>query len=143
MNQMIFSKDGSIIAPKHEITPGNAKNYVESLGEIKSIENERAVCPFCLYESTLDKFAQLTSDNKIAKTYQCPVCGQEMKLPTLYIFDKGPEAYSEWFWSQIYEWRGRDRMSFDAVKATMKSLGCSDVFWDMQKKVKLKKESGE
>ena len=143
MRQTIFGNDGTIQAPKRDITPENAHNYVESLSKIKAIENERAVCPFCLFESTLDRFIQFTSDNKLAKTFKCKVCNQEMRYETLQKFDQGAEAYSEWLWTQIYFFHGRDRFQFDTIKAVMRQSGYGDQFWDAQKRVKLKKESGE
>ena len=142
-NQMVFGKDGEIIEPKRSITPENAKNYVASLEELKDASTQRAVCPFCIYESTLDKFIQFTSDNRIAKLFKCPVCGQEMRYQTLYVYDLGAEAYSEWVWTQIYMEKDRDRFEFDAIKRIMRQNGCATVFWDMQKRVKLKKDSGE
>ena len=143
MKQTVFGSDGSIVEPKREIAPENLRQYVEALKELKTYESERAVCPFCLYESTLDKFVQFTSDNKIAKTFKCKVCGQEMKYSTLQIFDLGAEAYSEWLWTSIYQFHGRDRFSFDIIKKILRHMGYADIFWDIQKKVKLKKESGE
>jgi hypothetical protein len=143
MKQTIFGSDGTLVEPKRAITPENAHHYVESLKEIKGYETERAVCPFCLYESTLDKFAQFTSDNKVAKTFKCKVCGQEMRYATLQIYDQGAEQYADWFWTQMYYFHGRDRFRFDTVKNIMRKTGCGDIFWDAQKRVKLKKQNGE
>lgn len=104
--------------------------------ELAEMANYRAVCPWCLFVSTRDRFADLNADGSIAKLLRCPECGQQMKVQTSLRVDGGPEAYSIWFWEQVVSFKNRDRVSWDKLKARVREMGFEYEFWNAYRKVK-------
>jgi hypothetical protein len=133
--QTIFTEDG-IKPTRSDLTPRQLRRYSKSFRVIKKKDKERAVCPFCGMMSTQDKFMYITKAHIVSKMYQCPRCEQKMYEPTLKVFNKGPEEYSKWFWSQFYEWDNRSRLDVANVKKLVREMGFGDIFWDTWKQYK-------
>lgn len=138
--QSVFKKDGTVVVPKEAITGEELRRKTHAKEEIDSMASTRAVCPYCLYQSTLNKFMTITLDFKVSKILTCPVCDQKFKQGATQIYDKGPIEYSKWFWDQIYFFDGRDKVKFDTVKQVARDEGFSTIFWNIQKEVKARKQ---
>jgi len=112
------------------------RNYVGSLKEMELRKSIRAVCPWCAYISTLDKFTKLKKDKTIQKLVKCPACFADMKVRTTEIFDRGPEAYSTWYWEQFYYNKMWDKLKYEEVKTVTKELGFINQFFKIQRQIK-------
>ena len=135
--QTMFGRTGELVTHINGLTPAKRKRYEAMQRELDRRAGYRAVCPFCLLISTVDRFTQVNEKSFIVKkTFTCPECGQNMKQPTLFIVDRGPEEYSGWFWDQVFSFKGYDRMSWEIVKRRVKEMGFSDVFWETWKEKK-------
>jgi|SaaInl7_200m_RNA_FD_contig_71_257888_length_3413_multi_5_in_0_out_0_2 hypothetical protein len=138
MTQTMFGKDGSVKKRDEDgLTPRHRRLKSEMEIELRLREVIRAVCPWCLHISTLDKFTNVGQLFKIMKMFQCPECGQRMKdEKTLKIVDIGAEHYSDWFWSQIYSYKGYKRANWDLISARVREMDFATIFWNVQKKMK-------
>lgn len=139
MKQTVFSGTG--IVPTTQ-TSKQRINQATTLQKIEKMKSIRASCPYCCYITTMEKFAKIDNDYKIEKNYKCPRCGAMMLEKTLFIMDKGPLSYSRWFWNTWYaDKHYRKRFRMDLVKESVKEWSFDDVFWDVWREVKGKKDS--
>jgi len=141
--QAFWDKHGIMRKMEETMTAEQIKNYGSSLKELENRKSIRAVCPFCLYVGTLDKFTVLRDNKKIQVNLECPECGAGMKEKTTKIFDKGPVEYSIWFWTKFYLSfeKEKKKFVFDSVKKVVRRNGFSTLFWDIQKQLKSKYRS--
>lgn len=123
-----------------EMTAEQIKNWGKAQIEIEKRKHVRAVCPFCLYVGTLDKFTTFNKDKKIAIMLECPECGAGMREKTTKVFDKGPMEYSKWFWSKFYLSfkHEKEKLIFESVKRVVREFGFTHIFWNVQKALKAK-----
>ena len=63
--QAFWDKHGIMRKMEETMTAEQIKNYGSSLKELENRKSIRAVCPFCLYVGTLDKFTVLRDNKKI------------------------------------------------------------------------------
>ena len=135
--QLLFTSDGQLVEEINGMDSEMLKKSYEARRELKRRRSIRAVCPYCLHISTLDKFSRIAKSGELMKKLQCPRCGAEMRLKTAFLFDRlGPKEYSEWFWEQVLTWGHKRRFDVDNVKAVIKELGFSYVFWEAYREVK-------
>jgi len=134
--QMIFD-DGELKPAPRGKTGADLKRLVASKKELKRRARIRAVCPFCAHISTLDKFTFLTKELKIARRVRCPRCKVEMTIKTTQIFDRGPLAYSEWYWNGLLKWHShKKKVDHENVKKVVRELGFSKIFWDVYRTIR-------
>lgn len=139
--QTIFAPDGSLISSGQ--SSADRIRHALSLKAFDKMGKKRAVCPYCTYIGTMDKFAILGKTYMLSARFTCPSCNQTMLKRTLSVFDRGPEEYSKWFWESfsIDKKMHRNRFRFEAIKKTIRELGFGDVFWGEWKKRKEKQKS--
>lgn len=142
--QSYWDKHGIMRELDEEMTADEIRNWGRSQRTIEKRKEKRAVCPFCLYISTLDKFTALNKNKTVAALLQCPRCGAGMREKTTKVFDKGPEHYSKWFWNKFYlsYKHDKERLIFDKVKPVVREFGFTNTFWSIQKQLK-KRYRGE
>lgn len=144
--QTMFGENGAITDEVKGMKIGERRRYVKYLADMKDLMQTRAVCPWCLHVSVLGEFARASKRWEIMKTFTCPVCGVNMREPTTRIFDRGAFDYSEWFWDQIYTWRGYEKVwggdeeGFKKLSQRVKDLGFAATFWDIQRAKKSHRE---
>ena len=137
MRQLLFMSDGRLVQEINGMDSEMLKKSYEARRELKRRRQVRAVCPYCLHISTLDKFSRIAKSGELMKKLQCPRCGAEMRLETAFLFDRlGPEEYAHWFWDQVLTWGHKRRFDMDNVKKVIKELGFSDIFWQVYREVK-------
>jgi len=104
--------------------------------EIDKHKNTRVVCPFCGHMSMKNKFMSITKGFIVSNMFECPKCHERMRQGTLDVFAQGPKAYSEWVWSQFYEFDNRGRLNLENIKKLVKDFDFSETFWDTWKQYK-------
>ena len=135
--QTMFGKDGELVKDIDGMPPRVRKKYVESKREIIRRSGIETYCPFCLYHGVASDYTKINrKTGEIYKTNECPECTQRFNDKTIVIVSKGAQKYSEWFWEQVYSYKGHGRMSWEKIKDRLKIMGIADIFWDEWKKAK-------
>jgi len=139
----MFGDDGELVREIDGMSPRVRKKYIQTEQEKRRMAKVDVYCPFCLYRGVEANFANVNmKTGEMYKTYTCPECMQNMKPKTLEVVARGAREYSEWFWSQVYSFKGHGRMSWDKVKDRVKVMGIAEVFWEVWKEMKAEKGRG-
>jgi len=139
MSQTEFTDKG-LVSIDDNLTDLERRRRHRSVAKIQKFSNIRAVCPYCLYFGTLDEFKSLTRAHIVAQRLKCPSCNEKMSKKLSEYFDNvSREEYSEWFWKEIYFFKGYERMDLDNVISIVKDLEFTEPFWEAQKKMQLMK----
>lgn len=135
--QTMFTESGDVSETVAGLTAAQQRRYVKMIAELKERERQRATCPWCMYRGTLREFSKVNTKFDVLKNVECPECGQGMKERTSRLVDDlGPEDYSEWLWDQVFSWRAYEKVSWEKLKAGVRAMGFSNVFWDTWRRKK-------
>jgi len=135
--QTMFDDRARLVITHADMNAIQLRNYVKSQKELERRKSIRAVCPWCAYISTLDKFTGLNKDKTTRKILECPSCFVGMQVRTTTVFDRGPEAYSQWYWEQFYyNKEARSKLQYEKVKKVAKDLGFVNTFFKIQREIK-------
>lgn len=129
--QAMFGDNGEVTTEVDGKSAQELKREAELQKELEALSRMRAVCPWCLYVGTFDKFAELNEKTmSLYKLYRCPDCGQRMKEKTLrYVDELGAEDWCEWFWDQIFSYKQYERVSWEKLKGRLPFFGMTQIFW--------------
>lgn len=107
-----------------QIQKNNRKYIIE---KPKIDFNTKVLCPFCLTDNTLDKFA------KDRAWYKCPNCNNLLTLKTcVNIIKMNPKQFAKW----VFEYRLSgffSKIKFKEWNQKLWELGVSQEFWEEYK----------
>lgn len=141
--QTLFDSKGQIVDVDEDgLTASQRRKLAKAMDEIDRRKSIRAVCPWCLLISTLDKFTKYNNKYQILKTVTCPDCGANLRLKTTKIFDTPRDQYAwpRWLWDQVFSWHGYEKVKWDKIRERMKPYPeLTQIYWEVYRNYKSKR----